>query len=192
MRKILEPSFFDRKATVVGRQILGKYLVRLVDGNEIALPVNEVEIYDGFEDRASHAFRGRTPRNQVIFGDAGHIYVYFVYGMYWMLNIVIGKKEYPAAILIRGAGHLNGPGKLCRELKIDKALNGKLAVPATGLWFEDRDFKFRNGTKKFIIRKTPRIGVHYAGEEWAKKPYRFLLEEKKKNEKSSSVRRRSS
>ena len=175
MRLILEPKFFDRPALKVGRALLGKYLVRTRDGKETALPINEVEVYDGFADRASHAYRGKTTRNQVMFGDAGHLYVYFVYGMYWMLNVVVGKKDYPAAILIRSAGDLKGPGKLTKELQIDKKLNGKIAAPAAGLWFEDRDFKFRPGKKIFHVKKLPRVGVHYAGKAWADKPYRFIL-----------------
>ena len=176
MRIILEPKFFDRLALKVGRALLGKYLVRVSGGKEIALPIMEVEVYDGFADRASHAYRGKTTRNQVMFGDAGHLYVYFVYGMYWMLNVVVGKKNYPAAILIRSVGDFKGPGKLTKELQIDKKLNGKIAEPASGLWFEDRGFRFRRGKKIWHIKKLPRVGVHYAGPEWSKKLYRFLLE----------------
>ncbi|HEY4496455.1 MAG TPA: DNA-3-methyladenine glycosylase [Candidatus Paceibacterota bacterium] len=175
MRLILEPKFFDRPALKVGRALLGKYLVRALDGKEIALPINEVEVYDGFADRASHAYRGKTTRNQVMFGDAGHLYVYFVYGMYWMLNVVVGKKDYPAAILIRGVGDLKGPSKLTKKLQIDKKLNGKIAEPVAGLWFEDRNFHFKRGKKTFHIKKLPRVGVAYAGPKWATKPYRFVL-----------------
>lgn len=178
MRTILEPSFFDRSALRVGKELLGSYLVRIRNGREIAALITEVEVYDGFEDRASHAFRGKTPRNQVMFGDAGYIYVYFVYGMYWMLNVVVGKKDYPAAILIRGAGEWQGPGKLTKGLAIDKNLNGKPAIPASGLWFEDRGFWEKEKKKAkhaWRIKKFSRVGVHYAGE-WAAKPYRFVLE----------------
>lgn len=175
MRVILEPKFFDRPALKVGRALLGKYLVRTRDGKETALPITEVEVYDGFADRASHAYRGKTSRNQVMFGDAGHLYVYFVYGMHWMLNVVVGKKDYPAAILIRSAGEFKGPSKVTKALQIDKKLNGKIAEPASGLWFEDRGFRFRRGKKVFHIKKLPRIGVAYAGSEWATKPYRFIL-----------------
>ncbi len=178
MRMILEPSFFDRPALKVGRELLGSYLVRVRNGREVSALVTEVEVYDGFEDRASHAFRGRTPRNAVMFGDAGYIYTYFVYGMHWMLNIVVGKKDYPAAILIRGAGEWQGPGKLTKALSIDKSLNGKLAAPATGLWFEDRGFwrkEKKKSKKSWRVKKFPRVGVHYA-KEWAEKPYRFVLE----------------
>ncbi|HBV00845.1 MAG TPA: 3-methyladenine DNA glycosylase [Candidatus Taylorbacteria bacterium] len=171
MRRILETPFFDQLALNVGRELMGKYLVRVIDGREVALPITEVEVYDGFEDRASHAFRGRTQRNQVMFGDAGYLYVYFVYGRYWMLNIVVGKKDYPAAILIRGAGDIAGPGKLSRFLSIDKRLNGKLALPASGLWFEDRGKRVLGRH----IKRAPRIGVSYAGPLWSKKLYRFVL-----------------
>lgn len=175
MRRILEMSFFDRPALLVGRELIGKYLVRAIGGREIALPITEVEAYDGFEDRASHAFRGKTLRNQVMFGDAGYLYVYLVYGMHFMLNVVVGKKEYPAAILIRGAGECVGPGKLSTFLQIDKKLNGKLAVPSSGLWFEDRGKRISEKR----IKRAPRIGVNYAGSSWSKKLYRFVLRAKR-------------
>ena len=92
-----------------------------------------------------------------------------------MLNVVVGKKDYPAAILIRGVGDLKGPGKLTKAFNIDKKLNGKIAEPAAGLWFEDRGFRFRHGKKIWHIKKLPRVGVAYAGPEWATKPYRFVL-----------------
>lgn len=171
MRAILEPAFFNRPALRVGRELLGKYLVRATNGKEIALLITDLEVYDGLNDRASHAFRGKTPRNQVMWSDAGRLYAYFVYGMYWMLNVVTGKKDYPAAILVRGAGGIVGPARLTAHLSISGEQNGRLATPATGVWFEDRDIVVRRGDYK----RMPRVGVAYAGEAWAKKPYRFLL-----------------
>ena len=171
MRVILEPPFFNRSALIVGRQLLGKYIVRADGGKEIALPITECEVYDGFEDRASHAFRGKTPRNKVMWSDAGFLYVYFVYGMYWMLNVVVGKKDYPAAILIRGAGDISGPARLTAKLNITGAQNGKCAIPANGVWFEDRGVRISRGDYK----RVPRVGVAYAGKEWAEKPYRFVV-----------------
>jgi len=171
MRLILEPSFFNRKALIVGRALIGKYIVRIENGKEVALPITECEVYDGYEDRASHAFRGKTERNQVMWSDAGRLYIYFVYGMHWLLNVVVGKKDYPAAILIRGAGTLSGPAKVTSYLKIDKKLNGLLATPANGIWFEDRGLRVKRGE----CRRLPRIGVSYAGKVWANKPYRFML-----------------
>src|SRR3989344_478630 len=178
MRVILEPKFFGRSAVSAGRALLGKHLVRLVDHKEIALPIMEVEVYDGFEDRASHAFRGKTPRNEIMWGDAGRLYVYFVYGMHWMLNVVVGRKDYPASILFRGAGEYDGPAKLTKFIDVNKSLNGKLALPASGLWFEDRGFFSGKNRRRFIIRRLPRVGVHYAGPVWSKKLYRFKLERK--------------
>jgi len=130
----------------------------------------EVEAYDGFKDKASHAHRGKTARNAPMFGEAGRWYVYFTYGMHWMLNIVTGPKDYPAAVLIRGVKGINGPAKLTKFLKIDKRFNNKLATRAAGLWIENHGVKI----KKHKIKRMPRVGVDYSGL-WAKKPLRFLL-----------------
>ena len=186
MRKILTGKFFNRPTLIVARELLGKYLVRRIDRKEVALKINEVESYDGPRDCASHAARGRTARNSVMFGEAGVWYVYFTYGMHWMLNIVTGKEGYPAAILIRGAGNINGPAKLTKFLQIDKRLNGKISERTTGLWIEDRPHtaKAKRGKGEKIsenqIMKMPRVGVAYAGPIWSQKPYRFIIGEKKK------------
>lgn len=168
---MLATTFFNRPALTVGRELLGKYLIRKRRGIELALPITELEVYDGFKDRASHAFHGKTVRNQIMFEGAGHLYVYFVYGMHWMLNVVVGPKNYPAAILIRGAGDIHGPAKLTRGLHIDGTQNGKLALPASGLWFEDRGLSVPDD----FVKRTARIGVSYAGKVWSGKPYRFIL-----------------
>lgn len=172
MNSPLPQSFFDRHTLIVAQELLGKFLVRQLEGEQLAFMITEVEAYDGFEDKASHAYRGPTPRNQVMFGPAGVWYVYLVYGMHWMLNIVTGSVDYPAAILIRGAGAYNGPGKLAKALHIDKQFQGRPATVASGLWIEDRGMK-----PKGRIQKAARIGVDYAGKVWAKKPYRFLMKE---------------
>jgi DNA-3-methyladenine glycosylase len=169
-KKIISQSFFARPTLTVARQLLGKYLVRRWRGKEIALMITEVEAYDGFEDKASHASRGKTLRNRIMFGEAGRFYVYFTYGMHWLLNIVTGQKNYPAAILIRGVEGVNGPARLTKRLKIGRRFNGSKATPQNDLWFEDRGVKIKTAR----VKKTPRIGVNYA-EEWAKKDYRFLL-----------------
>lgn len=102
--QVLNKTFFERQNTTrVARNLLGKVLVRRYRGKTSAYVITEVEAYDGPQDKASHAYRGKTARNAPMFGEAGCWYVYFVYGMYWMLNIVTGPKKYPAAILIRGA-----------------------------------------------------------------------------------------
>jgi len=176
--------------------------------------ITEMEAYDGFCDKASHAHLGKTKRNEPMFSHPGYFYVYFTYGMHWLLNIVTGKKDYPAAVLIRGAislehaskstdifplenssssrklsksSHgprplvfsrhipspivLTGPAKLTKFLKIDGKLNGKQVGKKTGLWLEDRGVRI----KKNEIKKTPRIGVDFAGPVWAKKRWRFLI-----------------
>lgn len=195
MRKILTKNFFSRPTLRVAEELLGKYLVRRLKParggfaprasarasqppqerraglGEITLQITEVEAYDGFLDKASHASRGKTKRNAVMFGTAGCFYVYFVYGMHWMLNVVTGEEGYPAAVLIRGTREVSGPGRLAKFLRIDGSLCGAPARPECGLWFEDRGEKV---PPKAIVR-TARVGVAYAGAAWAKKPYRFLL-----------------
>jgi len=111
MLKVLTHHFFNRPTLTVAKDLLGKFLVREVAPTRrqsgrrrsvVAYMITEVEAYDGFKDKASHASRGETPRNAPMFGPAGHWYVYFTYGMHWMLNVVTREKGYPAAILIRG------------------------------------------------------------------------------------------
>jgi DNA-3-methyladenine glycosylase len=106
-----------------------------------------------------------------MFGPAGFWYVYFIYGIHWMLNVVTDDVDHPAAVLIRGAGQWHGPARLTRALGIDKSFNGTAAAPASGLWIEDRGVIVPRGH----VRRTRRIGVDYAGL-WAAKPYRFLLD----------------
>lgn len=185
MGKILTSQYFRSRNTVkIAKSLLGKFLVRRHHGRTKAYLITEVEAYDGFKDKASHAHRGKTKRNKVMFGSAGHWYVYFTYGMHWMLNIVTGPKDYPAAILIRGlrpirpirpigpiGSDLNGPARLTKALKIDKNLNGKLAIPKSGLWIEDRGVKIKPGQ----IKTAPRVGVAYAGPVWSRKKWRFYL-----------------
>jgi DNA-3-methyladenine glycosylase len=170
MNTILSKTFFNRPTLTVAQDLLGKYLVRQVKGQLVALEINEVEAYDGPSDRACHAARGKTPRTAVMFGPAGHFYVYFVYGVHWMLNIVTGREGYPAAILIRGAGNITGPARLTKFLGIDKTFNAAAAAKSSGLWIEDRGVI----VPRHLTQRTPRIGVAYAGAVWAAKPYRFL------------------
>jgi len=165
---VLQPAFFDRAADTVARDLPGRTLVRRVDGNRIAFVVTEVEAYLGPHDLASHSARGRTARTEVMYGPPGSLYVYFVYGLHWMLNVVTGPIGYPAAVLIRSAGDASGPGRLTRVLAIDGALNGKPATVETGLWFEA-------GAGAGPSIASPRIGVDYAGPRWAARKLRFLL-----------------
>ena len=165
---ILKPAFFDRPANIVARDLPGRTLVCRVNGSRVALVISEVEAYLGPHDLASHSARGRTARTEVMYGPAGSLYIYFVYGLHWMLNVVTGPIGYPAAVLICGAGDLSGPGRLTRGLAIYDALNGKPATVETGLWFEA-------GGGAGPIIATPRIGVDYAGPRWSARKLRFVL-----------------
>ena len=175
MGKVLSKEFFERKTLVVARELLGKYLVRKINGKVIRERITEVEAYIGPHDLASHASKGRTKRTEVMFGEAGKIYIYLVYGMYWMLNIVTEEKDYPSAILIRGTENFKGPGVLTHELKISGKLNGKPLSKKSGLWIKS-GLKIEN--RKLKIRRFPRIGVSYAGPIWSQKKLRFVLKQK--------------
>jgi DNA-3-methyladenine glycosylase len=177
MRKVLRQDFFNRPTLKVARELLGKFLVRKMGekgkmGGKsemiVAMMITDVEAYVGQRDKASHAARGKTTRNTPMFGGAGHWYVYFTYGMHWMLNIVTERVEYPAAILIRGTDKISGPARVTKFLRVDKRLNGKPASRKSGLWIEDRGIKI---TPRQILR-SQRIGVDYAGA-WKNKPWRF-------------------
>lgn len=168
--KTLPNSFFNRKTLIVARDLLGKYLVRKIGNKIIREKITETEAYVGAHDLACHSSRGKTERNKIMFEEAGTIYVYFTYGMHWMLNIVTEEKGCPTAVLIRGTEHVSGPARLTKKFKIDKSLNGKKLGKKSGLWIEDGPSPAKN-----IILCSPRIGVAYAKEGWAEKPYRFVL-----------------
>ncbi|MEK7149774.1 MAG: DNA-3-methyladenine glycosylase, partial [Patescibacteria group bacterium] len=99
MHKVISQKFFNRPSTAVAKELLGKFLVRKIGNKKIAIIITEVEAYDGFNDKASHASRGKTERNKIMFEEGGCFYIYFTYGMHYMLNIVTGPKHSPAAIL---------------------------------------------------------------------------------------------
>lgn len=172
--RILPQSYFSRPTLVVARSLVGKYLVRKNGNGTLLGKIIEVEAYIGTEDKACHASKGRTARTEVLFGPPGMSYVYLIYGMYHMLNVVTERPEFPAAVLIRAIeidGQLiDGPGKLCRELGIDRSLHQLDMTNGQSLWFEDRGKRVDSRQ----VGTFPRIGVDYAGA-WAKKPWRFRL-----------------
>lgn len=157
----------------MARELLGKYLVRKIGSKIVRAKITETEAYCGPHDLACHASKGMTPRTKVMFGPPGHAYIYLIYGMYHCLNIVTEKEGNPSAVLIRGLelDGMDGPGKLCRGLKIDKTLNGIDICGSRYLWIE-------NGAKvpKNKIKKSKRIGVDYAGK-WKDKLWRFYLDQ---------------
>jgi len=171
---ILSKRYFNRPTLTVARSLVGKYVVRENGRGRMTGKIIEVEAYVGCQDKACHASKGRTTRTEVLFGPPGMSYVYLIYGMYHMLNVVTERMEFPAAVLIRAIevdGELiDGPGKLCRALEIDRSLNRLDLTRGQSLWFEDRGARVSSEQ----VGTFPRIGVDYAGI-WAKKPWRFRL-----------------
>ena len=175
MSNVLSQQYFSRPTVQVARSLVGKYLVRVLDGREIAGRIIEVEAYVGPQDKACHASKGRTTRTDVLFGPPGQSYVYLIYGMYHCLNVVTEREEFPAAVLIRAIEVdgvlIDGPGRLCRAMQIDRSLNRIDLTAQESLWFEDRGGRIVRGH----VAALPRIGVDYAGL-WAKKLWRFRLQ----------------
>jgi DNA-3-methyladenine glycosylase len=182
----LPRTFYEKPTVEAARQLLGKYLVRKHPAGITVGRIVETEAYVGPEDKACHASRGRTRRTEVMFGPAGHAYVYFIYGFYHMLNLVTEAVDHPAAVLIRAVEPVEGialmkqrrqseivrnlakgPGRLCEAFAIDRTLNGA-DLCGNVLFIEDRG----DPPPKFVAR--PRIGVDYAGK-WKDKPWRFLV-----------------
>ncbi len=155
----------------IAQKLLGSYVCR----ENLKLQITEVEVYDGHDDLASHASKGKTKRTEIMFGPAGFWYVYLIYGMHYMLNLVTREKDYPAAILIRGGigengEKINGPGKVTKYLNITKNQNGLKANKENKPWVSWR--KKELDTK---IKKSPRIGIDYAGPIWSKKHWRYYV-----------------
>jgi len=183
----LLPSFYQQPTLDVARNLLGKILVRRLNGNNLAGKIVETEAYNGPEDLACHASKGKTPRTAIMFEKGGCAYVYMIYGVYFCLNVVTEAEGYPAAVLIRAIEPTervntmrklrgfplrdqdiaSGPGKLCMAMGIDKRLNGANLAGDT-LWIEDR--------KLFVdkVEVSPRVGVDYAGD-YKDKPWRFYI-----------------
>lgn len=194
--KILENDFFKRDTVEVAKSLIGKKIIRNISGNFFCAKIVETEAYLGLEDRACHSYGGRiTDRNKTLYLSGGHIYVYLIYGMYDLLNIVTRDEEHPEAVLIRGVEPLenldgisknrfgktyeelstyqrknlsNGPGKLSMALGINRSLNGKI-LSKDYLYIEDAD---EISESDLLITK--RIGIDYAGED-ANLPLRFCL-----------------
>ncbi|MDA7937583.1 DNA-3-methyladenine glycosylase [Pirellulales bacterium] len=169
-QEVLEPSFFDRRADSVARELLGCWLiVQRANQHQEKHRIFEAEAYLGPQDLACHGRMGPTRRNRTMFGPAGYWYVYLCYGMHWMLNVVTGREGLPAAVLLRGVGETEGPGRLTKMLGVTKQYDGKRLEPISGLWIERGD-----GVPRRQIQRTPRIGVSYA-KHWADKPLRYLV-----------------
>jgi len=161
-------NFFERDVLEVAPDLIGRVLVRqFEDGSEFRARIVEMEAYRGEEDLACHARFGKTERNKVMYGKAGVVYVYLIYGMYWMLNFVTGKADEPQAVLVRGVEGMIGPGRLGKQLELDGGFYGEDLVKSKRLWVENCN------DEKLEIEATNRIGIGYAGE-WARKKWRFV------------------
>ena len=176
MAGILPRKFYARPSTVVAPDLIGKVLVRDISGARLEGIIVETEAYGGLKDPASHAYGGRTKRNAVMFGKAGHAYVYFTYGFHHCLNFVTAVEGTPEAVLIRALEPItgieemkqrrmtsdlrnltSGPGKLCQALAIDRSFNG-MDVTKRGSPISVRE---RKGAPR-LIGSSPRIGIMVA------------------------------
>lgn len=189
----LSTNFFANDTLTVARNLLGQVLVHEVDGRRVAGRVVECEAYTGWGDMASHGYRGPTPRNQVMFGPVGVSYVYLIYGMYWLLNVVARPPgvDYPAAVLLRAVEPLeglqymaerrdgrpvehwtSGPGRLTMAFGIDKAQHG------LDLTLRGSPLRFERGKPipDERVCTGPRIGLNVP-EPWQSKPWRFWVED---------------
>lgn len=165
----LSKDFYIRDVLDVAPEIPGKIMViKLQDGTLGRFKITEVEAYRGFEDRACHAFKGRTSRTEIMFHEGGRLYIYLIYGMYWMLNIVTGGENIPQAVLIRGVEDYPGPGKLTKSLGINKSFYGEDLIHSERIWFEDPRVAHS-------VKAGPRIGIDYAGEYWKSRLWRYYI-----------------
>ena len=161
-------DFFIQDVLKVAPALIGKHLVRRFDNGEVKkYIITETEAYKGGKDLACHASKGMTARTEVMFREGGLIYVYLIYGMYWMLNFVTGVSGDASAVLIRRIDNISGPGKVGKELQLNKSFYGEDLVVSKRLWIEDSGF-----IPEFF--SAPRVGIAYAGEPWVSKPWRFI------------------
>ena len=184
----LKQNFFDRDTLTVARELIGQKVVRKFNDVIISGMIVETEAYIGRDDSACHASGGKTPRNIVMFGPAGVAYIYLVYGMHYMLNVVTESTDNPCAVLLRaikpidgrdqmerlrikhGKDLTNGPAKLCQAMAIDKTLNDWNITRGEKLWFET----YRTYSDESICCG-PRIGIKYAKLKDRQAPWRFWL-----------------
>lgn len=169
MPRKLPVSFFQRDALTVAPELLGKHLVRRFDNGTVRrFSITDVEAYRGEEDKACHARAGKTAANEIMYDAGGRLYVYLIYGLYWLLNITTGTKGAPQGVMIRGVSGIYGPGRVGRELQLCKAMKGE-SVAGKKLWLEESGFSP-------AYRTAPRVGIDYAGE-WKHMPWRFIADE---------------
>ena len=188
----LEKEYFKQDALFLAEDLLGKFLCRKIDGNILKFRITETECYLGKADSASHASRGKTARNKIMFKQGGYAYIYLCYGIHSLFNVVTNTIGIPHAVLIRAIHPLEGveimlkrakrtqpdktfgkgPGKVSKILGIHYTHSGSLLTRSYGsIWIEDHQIRFPADA----IKATPRIGIDYAGAD-AALPYRFVIE----------------
>lgn len=167
----LAKTYFTHDVLQLAPDLLGKKLVRVfTDGRRKEYLITETEAYRGQEDLACHASKGKTKRTAVMYQQGGVIYVYLIYGMYWLLNIVTGESDDPQAVLIRGLSEIKGPGRVGKALQLNKSFYGEDLSQSQRIWIE-------NGIEPVHYSVDKRIGVDYAGDIWANKLWRFRWDE---------------
>jgi DNA-3-methyladenine glycosylase len=190
----LSRSFFAENTLTVAENLIGLELIRIENQKMLSGKIVEVEAYRGEDDLGCHARAGRTKRTEIMYGPPGHAYVYFTYGMHWMLNIVCEREGYPAAVLIRAIEVLegaeiiserragqpkqlwaNGPAKICQAFHIDNHFNGyDLCQPGAELYIGGG--KTPQSVLCHVVR-TPRMNLYTVPEPWKSIPWRFIAEE---------------
>lgn len=176
--RILARSFYDRDTVLVAKELLGKHLVHVSEGVKRVGRIVEVEAYLGPHDLAAHSARGWTERNKVMFGPPGYAYVYFIYGMYYCMNVVTEREGHASAVLLRAVqpvknieDRTQGPGLLCRAMHIDKRLNGHDLL-SNNFYIAEEEGGLASAPT--VIVKRPRVGVDYA-KHWARRHLRFYI-----------------
>jgi DNA-3-methyladenine glycosylase len=186
----LPVSFYEKPVTEVARALLGKRLVRMMDGKRVAGYIHETEAYKGEEDLACHARAGRTPRTAVMYGAPGRAYVYFIYGMHWMFNVVSEPENSPSAVLVRAVipsegleilserrggvspkAWTNGPARLCAAFAIDGSLNGADLTDPDGLLAIEEGHPVAPAS----VITGPRVGIERVPEPWRSIPWRWQV-----------------
>ena len=159
----------------MARELLGKMLVHVTAGLERVGRIVEVEAYLGPHDLAAHSSKGLTPRTKIMFGPPGHAYVYFIYGMYYCMNVVTEAEGHASAVLVRAIepvknvrGRTQGPGLVCKAMQIDKTHNGQDLLSETLYIAAEAE------ERPMVVTKRPRVGVDYA-RHWAKRHLRFYI-----------------
>lgn len=165
--KRLDYNFFHRPCLTVAEELVGKLLVHETENGILTMRISETEAYCGEGDTACHAHKGRTPRSEVLYAQAGTIYVYLCYGMHWLMNIVTGEQEQPEAVLIRACVDATGPGKLTKAMEITGIYNRKNVCDGN-LWIGDDGYVCN-------VRTDKRVGIGYATEEDQNRLWRFIM-----------------